>query len=753
LRREAYATVPASIRTVAFAPPALVEEQTVSADSKSPLAQIATLLALAASSAAMAQTESARLPGVVVESAALPPALRRAEINTLSDAPMAETPLAAEVIDAEDMRNRGVRSLSQAVRGQPSVSDAYNTVGFIEALMVRGFRLDSLLNYRRDGLPVSNYTPLAVENLEAIEIVNGPAAVLGGGGTPGGLVNYRLKRPTAAPLAMVMAEVAERGTLLAQGDFGGRLAGGDFGYRINASATERRPMPDDADGRRGFVSGWFDWRAGPRTTLVAEFDYSNVQQVSVPGYGMLDSNEDGVGDTLPPPITPRRNLNAQPWSQPFESQTLTGSLRWQQQLAEQWNLELRAAGQNIATDDRIAFPDGCSAGPVYVYPGLCANGDVDVYDYRSDGEKRRLATLDATVSGNARTGRVTHELRFSARRTRNTERYPMFQAYNFVGFDNVFAPVVLPEDPQPSVLNPERSQTISELAVSDVLRAGPGSLWLGGRWSRIERDSALADGSEAVGFDQRFFTPWVALGWQPWSGGFAYASYGTGVELEAVPNRPEQFVNPGAVLPSLESRQVELGFKQISTAGHALTLALFSIDKPFGDDIEQPDGRVLRVAGGRESRHRGVEASGVVVAAPGLRFEGRAAWIDAKTIQAFDPALVGKKTTNVAPFGASLAALWQVTDMPGLDLSGLFTYSAAKPVTPDNSVELSPYWQLDLAATYRWAWSGARLTLRGGVDNVTNNGYWREAPTESWGGIYLFPAQPRLARLSLAANW
>lgn len=718
-----------------------------------PLAKVASLLAFALSGAALAQSQTTQLPGVVVESTPPPPALRRTEINTLSSAPMSETPLAAEVIDAEDMRNRGVRTLSQAIRGEPSVSDAYNTVGFIEALMVRGFRLDSLLNYRRDGLPVSNYTPLAVENLEAIEIVNGPAAVLGGGGTPGGLVNYRLKRPTAAPLAMLMAEVSERGTLLAQGDFGGRLADGDFGYRINASATDRRPYPEQADGRRGFASGWFDWRVGPRTLLVAEFDYSDVRQVSVPGYGLLDSDEDGIAEMLPAPITPRRNLNAQPWSQQFESRALAGSLRWQQQLAEQWNFELRAAGQNIRSNDRIAFPDGCSAGPVYVYPGLCANGDVDVYDYRSDGEKRRLATIDATVSGDARTGAVTHELRFSARRTRNTERYPMFQAYNFVGFDNVFAPVVLPEDPSLTVMNPERSQTISELAASDVLRAGPGSLWLGGRWTRIERNSALADGSESVSFDQRFFTPWVALGWQPWTGGFAYASYGTGIELEAVPNRPDRYVNPGAVLPSLESRQVEVGFKQVASAGHALTLALFSIDKPYGDDIEQPDGRVLRAAGGRESRHRGVEAGGVLIAAPGLRLEGRAAWIDAKTVQAIDPALVGKKTTNVAPFAASLGALWQVPGVTGLDVSGLFTYSAAKPVTPDNAVELSPYWQLDLAAAYRWVWSGLRMTLRGGVDNVTNKLYWREAPTESWGGIYLFPAQPRLARLSLAANW
>ena len=58
-------------------------------------------------------------------------------------------------------------------------------------LQVRGFRLDSLLNFRRDGLPLSNHAPIALENKEAIEIVKGIAGVLGGSGTPGGLINYR----------------------------------------------------------------------------------------------------------------------------------------------------------------------------------------------------------------------------------------------------------------------------------------------------------------------------------------------------------------------------------------------------------------------------------------------------------------------------------------------------------------------------------------------------------------------------------
>jgi len=664
-------------------------------------AHTALALALCGCSAAFAQG-AAGLPQVVVEGSAPPAELRRLGIDSLSSAPLAETPLSAGVIDAEQMRNRGVQSLSQAIREEPSAGDAYNTLGYVESLVVRGFRLDNLLNYRRDGLPVSNHTPLAMENLAAIEIVKGVAGVLGGSGSPGGLVNYRLKRPTEAPLRALLAEVSERGTVLGSGDFGGRIGSGAFGYRINVAASERRPYADDAEGSRGFVSGYFDWRLNEATTLVAEFDYQSLRQVSVPGFGLLDTDGDGIAETLPPPISPQLNLNAQPWSLPFESKAIAGSLRWLQQLDRDWRFELQAGGQSIRTDDRIAFPDGCSSGPVYVYPGLCGNYDVDIYDFRSEDEKRRTGTFDALLAGTAVTGAVGHELRFGARRTRYTERFPPGQAYNYVGTTNVFAPAVLPEDPTPGSPNTQSDLTSTELSASDVLRSGAASLWLGLRWERLQRSSVRSDGTEATGFEQDFVIPWAGLGWQPWTGGFGYVSWGRGVEIESVPNRPDQFVNYGVVLSALESEQVELGFKQVWADGHALTVALFSIDKPYGDDVPQADGRVLRVAGAKESRHRGVEASGRYVASGWLRLEGRAAWMDARTTRAVDQEEVGKRTTNVAPFAAMLGVALAPPFTPGFELLNYLNYSGRKPVTADNAVELPSYWQWDIAATYRW---------------------------------------------------
>ncbi len=150
---------------------------------------------------------------------------------------------------------------------------------------------------------------------------------------------------------------------------------------------------------------------------------------------------------------------------------------------------------------------------------------------------------------------------------------------------------------------------LREAYVYDAAQFGPHwRAWLGVRRSQLDRSSALSDGSEAVSLSQSFTTPWGALGWQS-AGTFVYGSAGSGVEIETVPNRPDVFSNPGAVLPALRSQQAEFGIKQSYGCGGLATLALFQIEKPSADDVPQDGGLVERVSDLKEQRHRGIEAS------------------------------------------------------------------------------------------------------------------------------------------------
>jgi iron complex outermembrane recepter protein len=708
------------------------------------------------SSAANAQSSvpaTPAIPTVTITAPRLPSASAQSSVSGISDAPIAETPISISVITSELLKASGASSLSAAIRTEPSVSDAYNTTGYIESVSIRGFLLNNMFNYRRDGMPISNHSPFALENKERIEILKGTSGLQSGVSAPGGLVNFVIKRPTATNFTSLGLQLSERGTVAIAGDTGGRSDDKSFGYRLNASATERKPAADKANGDRQFVSGFFDYRFPNKGVLEWEFEHSRVKQISVPGFGLLDANNTGVADTLPRVPSPRLNLNSQAWSQPFESKATIASIRYEQPVAETWKAGFRAAAQRIQTNDRIAFPDGCGN----VYPGLCANGDVDVYDFRSENEKRKLQTLDAYLKGDVQTGAIKHELNFGIRTTGYGERYEPKQAYNYVGTINAFAPTPLPADATKGDKNTLLNWRMKELSVTDAMQIGNAwSLWWGVKHSSYQSDSVRTDGSRPVLIDQSFTTPWVAVGYKPWQGGYLYASTGQGIEPEVVPNRPTLFKNAGQALPALKSKQIEIGFKQAIRTENNLnglfTATLFSIDKPFADDITLPgDTLPTRIAGTRMAKHQGLELSYAGAIAKDWGGYVNASFLDARQVKDANNLYTDKRTTNVAPFSLSAGTAWQVAT--GVQWRNSFTYFSSKPVTRDNAVSLPAGYQFDTAVTYTQKTASSLLTWRAGIDNVFDKRYWREAPTQYWGGTYLFAALPRTLRVSVTSNF
>ncbi len=713
-------------------------------------------LALASASCLAQSNEPPRgeMPPVTISGTAPDPMTEPSGVTEFDDRPLGRVPSSVAVIGYRGLRDAGVYNLSGVSRLFPSINDSYNTTGFIETLQIRGFTLDSAspLNYRRNGLPVSNYTPFAPENKEETQILLGMNGATAGGGSPGGTVNYVTKRAPSSSLREVSADLSERGTWRLAADIGDRA--GLLGYRINVATEERRPNARNAPGDRRFASGAFDVKLPAGGTIAVEGEWQRSRQISVPGFGLLARDGESSGTVLPPPIDPRINLNDQPWSLPFESHSAVGTARLEQPLGPDWTIGLRALAQRIMTNDRIAFPDGCSTQSVYVYPDLCSNYDVDIYDYRSNHELRTTRSTEVYATARLETAGVRQFVRFGARTTRYAERLPPLQAYNFVGTTNVFAQVDLPADATLSVLNVNRDLVFDELFASDVVTLSQAwSLTLGARDVRVKTSSALSDGSESVAFSKTAVTPWGALAWSPLEGSTVYVSGGSDVQSEVVPNRPSVFTNPGEVLPIGRNRQVELGYKQALSPGHWLTLALFEIRKPYGVNIDQPGGLVLRVANGVTARHRGAEFEVNEAVSPSLLLGFSATYLDARYRDSIDPQLENKRVPNVPNLRAALSADLRPVRAVNAIWSNTLSYTGTKPVLQDNSVSLPSSWQWDTSVFWTPDNATPRLQVRAGIDNVTDRRYWREAPTQSWGATYLFPAQPRTYRVGLTAQW
>ncbi len=662
-----------------------------------------------------------------------------ASIAGFGDIAVSRSPFSAAVINNDRLQDAAITGIGDLTRLDAGTTDAYNAPGYWGQLAVRGFTLDNRFNYRRDGLPINAETAIAQGNKQSLEILKGTSGLQAGTSAPGGLVNLIVKRPRDH-VGSATLSWEQDGSLGAAIDVGRRENG--LGWRVNASLDRLDPLTHNSIGQRKLLAVATEAQLASSSLLEAEFEWSRQTQPSTPGFSLL-------GSQLPPAnsIDPRTNLNNQAWTLPVVMQGATSSLRYTQALGQNLQLVAHAMRQRLDSDDRIAFPFGCGAeNPNYVPPyTYCSNGSFDLYDYRSENERRTSDAADLSINGRATLAGMAHRFNIGVLATRYQARFQA-QAYNWVGVGNIAGTAMLPPDPSLSDPNTQRDEKSTEWHLQDAISLSQDtSAWIGLRHSRLQRDSVRTDGSRATGYSQGFTTPWLALSQALSAQSLAYVSWGQGVESEVAPGR-SRYTNAGQALPALKSRQVELGFKY-SADPLDWRVAAFDILRPAWHDIGACDvaSSCTRTADG-EARHRGVEAEADWRSGPwNLRASVMA--LQARREGSQDTSLNGLRPTNVPSASLKAQAAYSVAALPGLAVLGFLTHEAERMVLPDNSVQTPGWTRIDLALRYRQQLAGLDLLWRAGIDNIANRRAWKEAPFQ-YDHAYLYPLAPRMLRAS-----
>jgi len=660
-----------------------------------------------------------------------------AGVSGFGSVPLSSLPMQVGLTTAEQFKDLGIRRLADIARIDASVGDGYNADGYWDFLSVRGFVLDNRFNYRRDGLPISAETSIPLDNKSRIEVLKGTSGMLSGVGSPGGMVNFVVKRPGDAALREAFVGWRQNGSVLASTDLSDRF--GDaraFGLRMNAAYEHVDPQTRDAAGSRYLVALAGDWRIGSHALLEAEIETSRRSQPSVPGFSVL-------GSKVPEPGNPRINLNNQPWSQTSVFEATTASLRWRQRLDANWSLLTQAATQQLKSDDRIAFPYGCSAEGVY--DRYCSDGSYDLYDFRSENERRRSDVVDVSLSGTLHTGLLSHALTVGVQGNKVDNRF-QGQAFNYAGTGNVQGTRFTPPAPDPLSMATRDETRSTEAYLRDAIAIDEQTtLWLGLRYTRQQVD----DGSEGTSFSQDYSAPWVSLSHKLQGGTLLYASWGTGYEADVAPNNPF-YANRGQVQPALRSQQVELGIKGGFDHGE-WSLAAFDIERPVSAAFGTCDAEdSCTWARDGNAVHRGVEAT-LAARLGAWNIAGGAMALQARREDSADASLNGLRPTNVPAYTLKLQLGYRVAALPGLELLANGLYESDRMVLPDNSLSIPGITRLDLGLRYQQSLGKGTLTWRAGVDNVTNQNAWRESPFQ-FGHSYLFPMAPRTYALSLQAS-
>ena len=705
----------------------------------------ATLLCIASIGRALAQSNP---PEITITSPS------PQQVSGFGDTPLSKAPFSAISIDNQSLRDVGAKRISDALRLDASVTDSYNSPAYWDMLSVRGYTLDNRYNYRREGLPISAETMIPMENKERIELLKGTSGIQAGTSSPGGLANYVVKRAPTGNDETIRAVTTSYGNGKSSSiglDLGSRFGETkEFGYRFNTAYEDLNPYIKNTKGHRNLIALAMDWRMSGDSRLEFEFENSERQQIGVNGYSLLAPASDLYGQpSLPGTVNSNTNITAQSWTLPGVFYNTSGSIRFKKNLSNGWMWTTQYGGQRLQTDDRLAYAYGVDCR----YPNytLCdrfvAGPSFDIYDYRSENERRLTDSLQSTAHGHTEIAGKPHHLSFSIMRGRQLDRLQATQLYSFAGNSNSYGGVVPAQTDGTTAYNTNRSEYSSELSLRDRIEvSSQTSIWVGLRYTSSSRTTVSLDPTNPnlVNQSKGVTTPWFGMSNEYASGSTVYASYGEGVEMIAAPNNVN-YTNAGQFLGVHRSKQLEVGAKGKSNPNLSWNAAVFQIDRPLSYDYA-----FARVVNGIQA-HAGLDA-GLQWTYKQWLLSGQAQWVHARISGVPHEVGLGNQPLNVPAITVRALAQHRWIQIPGLRTSLRLSHEGQRRVKEDGSINLPAWTTLDFAAHYETQIQGTRNEWTLGIENLTNQQYWRESPKQ-FGHYYLYAGAPRNLRLTVRTQF
>ncbi len=658
----------------------------------------------------------------------------RSSASGFRDKPVLDTPFSVNAVTAEVILDQQARTLTDVVKNDPSVSLATDPL-FFDRVRVRGFTL-SVDAIKRDGLSINDQGTIALQNKAAVEIYKGLSGMRYGATSPGGVINYVVKRPTATPLSRVTFDANDDGGASVAGDFSRRFgAQNQFGVRVNAAAEKQRNHIDAFRGDSGFFSTALEWQATDRLLLELDVEHLNYER-NEPGTPSVRwwGNNLARAQAAFPGID-ARTFASQDWARVPNRQNYYAA-RAHYQFSDSWKASVSALRSKLSRDQ-------ASVTPTNVQP----NGEHGTALYFSPDQERNNSSWQLVVEGDVRTGSLKHELAFGADSVRRDMVYgPGFEGD--VGSGNLFNPRPLPRPTPvtgPSYLANRTDQ--DSMFVTDTITFPGGFQVFGGvRRNTLEIREGSAPNVIRQTYDKTATVPSLGVLYKPASNVSLYASYSEGIEQGGT--APSDAANRNEVLKPLESRQGEIGAKVELAPNALLTAAVFRIDK----GLEYINAANLYVQDGSQV-HEGAELTLSGQIGPRLRVIAGTAYLKASVRETANRALIGKRPQGVPRWQANLYADYDLQavlpGLPGLSVNGGIYYGGDKAIDAANTWLADSYVRVDAGVRYRHAIAGGKLvTLRVGVENLTDRRYL--ANTTS--GALTF-GMPRSVKGSLAIDF
>ncbi|MCE3251119.1 MAG: fcuA 1 [Cellvibrio sp.] len=636
-----------------------------------------------------------------------------------------EIPIVIQSISADTIANTSARTAIDVLSFDSSILSA-SYGGSFDNYRLRGFPMDNFNTVRRDGLSLAPHHDFGLENIERIDVLKGPSGFLYGFNSPGGTINYLVKRPTNDPFLNLSLQGTSLEGRYAAADASASLADEKFGYRVNLAYEKNGDFNHARDMERNLASIATDFRLSERALLQVNADWSSKSATADP---LLRADQSARTDPLNPdsyilpPTIDRRDL-------------LTGS--WYRHDTRGANIEMKL---ELTLDDGWMWISQGNYSRVTRHGGytdlfyIQPNGDIGYADlYNSRGEIFSVASLQTYLAGTFSTGSLHHDVFVGASTKEFEDESPFWdfvESAGDIGIERISVVNVLnPVQPPRWDFGPkqpiEYRATIKEHSIfaSDLLSITDEiQLLLGGRFIayRAKELSAVALPQE-----KDVFVPTGAFMFHPTDKTMAYVSYSRGFEKGDY--APFYANNANQPTDTIESEQYETGFKIKISNDVSAGIAIFDIRRNASYVNLNND----FVSDG-EYNHRGIEVNLTGEIAQGFSLAANAAYLSTELNDVVDPSTLGKRSEGVPAWNAGIRAGYTLTSLPGLSIDGTISYVGSRPIDAQNSGFIPGYTLFNAGISYQWKWDDTPVKLRLYGNNLTDKYYY--ASTFYQGGL------------------
>ena len=201
------------------------------------------------------------------------PRVKDVTTATRTSTPARYVPQAIDSVKTSNVLDYGINSLGEALSGIPNVSSTADTR--FDSLRIRGF--DASNDFYLDGIRDDSQYVRDLHNIERIEVLKGPAAVLYGRGSQGGIINRVSKMPQFGRQSSIQAQGGSEDLRSLYADLSTDPSD-TISLRLNMGNEDKNSFRDHVSGNRQLFAPSMSWQITPDLNWLVQYEYSRYNR-------------------------------------------------------------------------------------------------------------------------------------------------------------------------------------------------------------------------------------------------------------------------------------------------------------------------------------------------------------------------------------------------------------------------------------------------------------------------------------------